>query len=225
MRLLTVTRLSQGYRVNVLGVGGAVEPDPQRAVGDDPASMLRQLQAASLQAAGGTMGSRSPGSDSDVCRAMDKLRASWDSTEPSAAEKAAFRSLSSKLQETQQSGGQLQASDLEQLHTQLASFRRKVDTRSAATKAWVAPDEALGVKGLGVTFMQKVTDAVALSQKMTEAMRKKDQSAVAELQSSIDKLKELDQDIQTVGGKFNLEVTRVREAHGCGPATLGLPPS
>ena len=71
--------------------------------------------------------------------------------------------------------------------------------------------------------MDAVTETMDLCQKTLEAMQSGGKGS--NVGDTVQRLRLLEQAVQEEGTQFNLEVFRVRQAHDCGPATLGLPPT
>ena len=239
---------SLGFRVMSLPDSGlmqvippppaASQPPPAVGSASSPALPVAGMDPAQLQKAAEEMlrgmGIPSPSSPSvarasspnnAVCVAMDDLRQRWHETEPSQAEKIAFQEVARRLQAAKEQGGQPDAGDLDILAKNLKSFGTKVERRRQATRNWSAPVEAAKVKTLGVGFMDNYSEAMKICDTIMDAIERGDNSFLQSGQGEIERLKNINNTIQTQGMAFDQEVSRVRSTYGCGPATLGLPPS
>jgi hypothetical protein len=166
------------------------------------------LTAAVVMTGGGTAGAAG---DPAVCGYMDRLKAVWNSTEPSAQEKTAVRTASERFQ-----NGSRDRRELDALDRTLASFAGKVQRRINGTRALAAPVPAAEVRRLGLDFLDKVDEAVRLSRKLIAEMNTPaPDEDLAE--RTVDRLQWLDAAVQRVGTLFNREVVRVRGRFGCGP--------
>jgi len=177
------------------------------------------------QGAAGGYSSHTAGAGGGACDAMDTLRSVWAVTEPSRWEKSTMQALATKFQEAKDNGGTLDPADVQNMTKALKSFQKKVAKRTKGTRSWIGTLETSQVKALGNGFLSTVSEVMKLSTEMIAAIEANDQSFVDRAEEDIQRLQELEQLVQQQGTQFNQEVTRVRRTYGCGPATLGLPPS
>jgi hypothetical protein len=147
----------------------------------------------------------------EVCAYMDRLKDVWGATEPSVQEKTALRRLSERFQ-----GGTRDVKDLDTLEASLASFGTKVQRRITGTRALAAPTPAAEVRRQGLEFLSNVDEVLQISRKLVKAMRARTTDADW-VDQAVDRLQWLDANVRLLGGRFNREVVRVRNAYGCGP--------
>jgi hypothetical protein len=171
----------------------------------------RLLLAAALAHSVILLPGKPAGAADPICGYMDRLKSVWNSTEPTAQEKAALRRSSERFQ-----AGTGDRRELDALDRALASFAGKVRHRISGTRALTAPVPAAEVRRLGLDFLDKVDEAVRLSRRLIAEMNAPapDEDLAAR---SVERLQWLDAAVQRVGTLFNREVVRVRGRFGCGP--------
>ncbi|MGH2349254.1 MAG: hypothetical protein ACRDFT_07315, partial [bacterium] len=151
------------------------------------------------------------GAADPTCGYMDRLKSVWNSTEPTAQEKAALRRSSERFQ-----AGTGDRRELDVLDTSLASFGGKVQRRLMGTRGLAAPPAAAEVRRLGLDFLDKVAEVVELSRRLIAEFKAGTPDADL-VERGIERLHWLDAAVQRVGTLFNREVVRVRGRFGCGP--------
>lgn len=181
--------------------------------------------SSSARASSSSSTSVSSASASEVCASMDRLRTQWESTEPSADEKATFKKLAQTFQAAKDNKQSLQDGDVDELGKKVDGFHLKAKKRLAGTRSWSPPEPARRVKLYGEDFLMSVDELLTLSEAMVKAIKEKDKNYHKQAQADIDRLKELEKSIQEAGMRFDAEVTKVRSSHGCSGARSGTGPS
>ncbi len=178
-------------------------------------TMWRRLPVAAVLVLAAVVlnGSRAAGAagDTSVCGYMDRLKAVWNSTEPSAQEKTALRRSSERFQ-----AGSGDRRELDALDASLASFGEKVQRRLTGTRRLGAPPSAAEVRRLGLDFLDKVTEVVKFSRRLIADFKNRTPDTDL-VERGVERLQWLNAAAQRVGTLFNREVVRVRTRSGCGP--------
>lgn len=195
------------------GAPSAPPPNPlEQAVMQGASDALRML---STPAAPVDL-SRAPA----VCGAMDQLRQAWQVTEPTRQEKETFQDLAERFQQAQGGQGNVTVADAIELERALLSFKAKVDQRARSTAAWKAPTETTQVQMLGNQFLGVYSGMMDTMADLAHEMTEGHTLPPEEIDKAAEQLKEMERQIQSLGARFDAEVTRVRTGYGCGPATL-----
>ncbi len=176
--------------------------------------------------AAGSSGATKTSGGGDVCSYLDGQKVVWLATEPSDAEKSAFKNLAAIFTANEKlakagKGKDIKVNkgDLQLLEKTLKSFSSKVDQRTAGTKNSNPPEGAKEWYSISIDFLDKVQAAMKLSMEIVNEYKlpdaKQPKKEVFEKQHK--RLQELNTEIQAAGTQEVEIVTTVREGHDCGP--------